>query len=201
MPDRDRAGGAETSRPYVALLRGINVGGRNKLPMRELAAMFVEAGCEDVRTYIQSGNVVFRADPSLADGLSARITTVIAASHGYQIPVVIRTAADLARVVRGNPLLADGADPTKLYVGFLAEASDPARVAKTRSRPLAAGCLRGARRRGLPALSQLASHGRSSRTTTSIARWRRSAPSATGAPCADCTRWQAELEDGSSSRA
>ena len=53
----------------------------------------------------------------------------------------------------------------------------------------------------LPALSQLALRGRSSRTTTSIARWGRSAPSATGAPCANCTRWQAELEDGSSSRA
>ena len=92
--------------------------------------MFVEAGCEDIRTYIQSGNVVFRAAPVLADGLSARITTAIAASHGYQIPVVIRTAADLARVVRGNPFLADGADPTKLHVGFLAEAPDPAKVAR-----------------------------------------------------------------------
>ena len=130
MQDQGQVGGLATSRLYVFLLRGINVGGRNKLLMRELAAMFVEAGCEDVRTYIQSGNVVFRADPSFAVGLSARITTAIAASHGYQIPVVIRTAADLARVVRGNPLLADGADPTKLYVGFLAEAPDPAKVAR-----------------------------------------------------------------------
>lgn len=130
MQDQGQVGGLATSRPYVSLLRGINVGGRHKLLMRELAAMFVEAGCEDVRTYIQSGNVVFRADPSLADGLSARITTAIAASHGYQLPVVIRTAADLARVVRGNPFLADGADPTRLYVGFLAEAPDPAKVAR-----------------------------------------------------------------------
>ena len=130
MQNQGQVGRLATSRPYVALLRGINVGGRHKLLMRELAAMFVEAGCEDVRTYIQSGNVAFRADPSLADGLSARIATAIVASHGYQIPVVIRTAADLARVVRGNPFLADGADPTKLYVGFLASAPDPARVAR-----------------------------------------------------------------------
>ena len=130
MQDQDRAGGEAASRPYVALLRGVNVGGRNKLLMRELAAMFVEAGCEDVRTYIQSGNVVFRAAPTLADGLSARITTAIAASHGFQIPVVIRTAADLARVIHGNPFLADGADPTKLHVGFLAQAPDPAKVAR-----------------------------------------------------------------------
>ena len=45
----------------VALLRGINVGGKNRMPMKELVALFVDAGCEDVRTYIQSGNVLFRA--------------------------------------------------------------------------------------------------------------------------------------------
>src|SRR5258708_4824765 len=54
------------SKAYVALLRGINVGGNNKLPMADLRAMFVEAGCEDVRTYIQSGNVMFSATPDLA---------------------------------------------------------------------------------------------------------------------------------------
>ena len=130
MQNQGQVGRLATSRPYVALLRGINVGGRHKLLMRELAAMFVEAGCEDVRTYIQSGNVAFRADPSLADGLSARITTAIAASHGYQITVVMWTAADVARVVRGNLFLADGADPTKLYVGFLASTPDPTKVAR-----------------------------------------------------------------------
>ena len=50
----------------IALLRGINVGGKNRLPMKDLAAMFVDAGCDDVRTYIQSGNVLFRTDPTLA---------------------------------------------------------------------------------------------------------------------------------------
>ena len=130
MQDRGQVGGLATSRPYVALLRGINVGGRNKLLMRELASMFVEAGCEDVRTYIQSGNVVFRAAPSLAHCVSARISDAIVASHGYQITVVMRTAADVARVARGNPFLADGADTTKLYVGFLASTPDPTKVAR-----------------------------------------------------------------------
>ena len=51
------------STSYLALLRGINVGGKNKLPMKDLAALFVAAGCADVRTYIQSGNVVFHATP------------------------------------------------------------------------------------------------------------------------------------------
>lgn len=129
MPDRDRADRKAASHRYVALLRGINVGGGNKLLKGELVEIFAEAGCRDVRTYIQSGNVVFRAAASLADGLLARITAAIASSHGYQIPVVIRTGADLASVVSGNPFLAAGADPGKLHVGFLAETPDPARVA------------------------------------------------------------------------
>ncbi len=129
MQDRDQAGGAAASRPYVSLLRGINVGGHRKLLMRDLAAMFGAAGCENVRTYIQSGNVVFRTSPALADGLSARMTAAIAASHGFQIPVVMRTASEFDRIIRGNPFLAAGADPTKLHVGFLAETPDPARVA------------------------------------------------------------------------
>ncbi len=129
MPDRDRADRKAASHRYVALLRGINVGGGNKLLKGELVEIFAEAGCRDIRTYIQSGNVVFRAAPSLVDGLSARITAAIASSHGYQIPVVIRTGADFAKVVSGNPFLAEGADPGKLHVGFLAETPDPARVA------------------------------------------------------------------------
>ncbi len=61
---------------YVALLRGINVGGKNKIPMSDLRSLYVEAGCGDVQTYIQSGNVVFKAAhrPGIASGLiTARI--------------------------------------------------------------------------------------------------------------------------------
>ena len=130
MQDRDQASSTAVSRPYVALLRGINVGGHHKLPMRDLAAIFAAAGCEGVRTYIQSGNVVFRASPDLADGLPTRIADAIEASHGFQIPIVMRTASDFDRIVRGNPFLAAGADPTKLHVGFLAAAPDPTRLAQ-----------------------------------------------------------------------
>lgn len=130
MQDRDQEGSSAASHRYVALLRGINVGGRRKLLMRDLTAIFVTAGCEDVRTYIQSGNVVFEAAPALADGLSKRLAAAIAESHGFQVPVVIRTAEDLDRIVRGNPFLAAGADPAKLHVGFLAAAPEPARIAR-----------------------------------------------------------------------
>ncbi len=70
---------------YAALLRGVNVGGKNKLPMKRLARMFAEAGCEDVRTYIQSGNVVFHAGADTAARIPARVASEAAsvAGHGW----------------------------------------------------------------------------------------------------------------------
>ena len=64
---------------YVALLRGVNLGGRNKLPMVELAAIFRDLGCVDVATYIQSGNVVYRADPERATEIPAAVSAAIQA--------------------------------------------------------------------------------------------------------------------------
>ena len=129
MQDPNQAGSTAVSHPYVALLRGINVGGGNRLLKRELVAIFEAAGCTDIRTYIQSGNVVFGATSALAERLSVRISAAIAVSHGYQVPVVVRTAADFARIVHSNPFLAAGTDPAKLHVGFLAATPEPARVA------------------------------------------------------------------------
>ncbi len=104
---------------HVALLRGINVGGKNKLPMRLLASMFVEAGCSDVATYIQSGNVVFSANAGLAKRVPALITAEIATQLGLRVPLVMRSATELGQVVRQNPFLAAGADATLLHVAFL----------------------------------------------------------------------------------
>jgi len=114
---------------HVALLRGINVGGKNKLPMKDLAAMFTEAGCDDVRTYIQSGNVLFRARPALARRVPELVTRAIADRAGLRVPVVTRTAAELAKVVSANPLLRAGADHAKLHVAFLAKQPAAGRVA------------------------------------------------------------------------
>ncbi len=111
----------------VALLRGINVGGKNKLPMKQLAAMFREAGCEDVQTYIQSGNVVFRADPSLAERIPSLISNEILRTFGYQVPVVTRTAEELQEIVQANPFTA--VEENQLLVFFLADSPDPERIA------------------------------------------------------------------------
>ena len=112
----------------IALLRGINVGGKNRLPMKELAAMFVAAGCEDVRTYIQSGNVLFRSEPAMGEDIPSLIGESILNQFGYRIPIVTRTAQELREVVSANPFVAAGADADKLHVAFLPEIPDAARV-------------------------------------------------------------------------
>jgi uncharacterized protein (DUF1697 family) len=106
---------------YVALLRGINVGGKNKLPMKDLVAMFCAAGCEDVEAYIQSGNVLFKARPPVAAKVPAAIASTIGARFGYRIPVVVRTAGEVEDVARSNPFLAAGQSPDTLHVAFLAD--------------------------------------------------------------------------------
>jgi uncharacterized protein (DUF1697 family) len=106
---------------YVALLRGVNVGGKNKLPMKELAELFTAAGCRDVQTYIQSGNVVFRA----ATGAAAKIPRLIAAGifdrFGFKSPVVLRSSDEMQAVVAENPFLANLASDDGLHVMFLAD--------------------------------------------------------------------------------
>src|SRR3990172_4148776 len=106
---------------HVALLRGIDVGGKNRLPMKDLVAVFGRAGCRDVRTYIQSGNVVFRADRALAPRIPVAIAQAIADRFGLRVPVVTRTAVELCAVARGNPFLKPDADPGALHVAFLAD--------------------------------------------------------------------------------
>ena len=113
------------SATYLALLRGINVGGKNKLLMRDLSEMFSNVGCEDVRTFIQSGNVIFRSSPALSAGIPGLIASQIAESFGYRTPVVLRTAEQLGVVIRKNPFLELGAAEETLHVLFLADLPGP----------------------------------------------------------------------------
>lgn len=115
---------------HVALLRGVNVGGANRLPMRDLAEIFRDAGCADVRTYIQSGNVVFAASGSLARRVPGLVSEAVRRRFGVDTPLLIRTAAELAAVVRRNPFLKSGADPATLHVVFLRDRPGPAGVAR-----------------------------------------------------------------------
>ena len=110
-----------TASRHVALLRGINVGGKNMLPMKELTRMFAAAGCGDVTTYIQSGNVVFSAKDKVVAGLGGLIAKQVEEQFGLQVPVVLRTAAEVETVIRSNPFLRAGAAEETLHVSFLAD--------------------------------------------------------------------------------
>ena len=100
---------------YAALLRGINVGGKNKIAMPELRALFEGLGFSDVVTYVQSGNVVFRAPRVDAGAIGRRIKEVF----GLEIAVVTRTGAQLASTASRNPFLTSESNPKLLHVVFL----------------------------------------------------------------------------------
>jgi len=119
----------KATKTYVALLRGINVGGKNKIAMAELKSLFSSLGFEDVLTYIQSGNVVFRTARADVDALSAKIEREIAAVSGTKPAVLIRTPKELATIAERNPYLSRDADISKLHVVFLDQT--PAKRAAT----------------------------------------------------------------------
>jgi uncharacterized protein (DUF1697 family) len=122
---------------YVVLLRGVNVGGARPLPMAGLRDALTAAGHRDVRTYVQSGNVVLSSRASAAS-VTTTVHREIADVFGLDVPVVVRTAAELADVAAHNPFHRAGADPGRqLHVAFLAarpadravETLDPHRAA------------------------------------------------------------------------
>lgn len=119
------------STTYVALLRGINVGGNKKVPMAELSDVFRAAGCASVRTYIQSGNIVFEAPPARGRSLRSTLAGRIQDRFGFEVPVVLRTAGELEEVTRENPFVRDRTfDEDKLHVAFLADLPSAGRVAR-----------------------------------------------------------------------
>ena len=107
---------------YVALLRGINVGGNKTVPMADLRGLLEELGYEDVQTVLQSGNAVFRA-PKAEPG---RIESAIEDRFGFDVRVLMRTGAELAKVIDGNPFPeALKKDPKNLHVWFLEKSVKP----------------------------------------------------------------------------
>jgi uncharacterized protein (DUF1697 family) len=124
---------------YVSLLRAVNVGGR-KLPMADLRALYEHHGHRDVVTYVQSGNVVSRAATRSPATVAREIGDAIEAELGLDVDVLVRTPAELRRVLAANPFLRGrGArpDPKTLHVTFLAVAPAATRVADLDGRPFA----------------------------------------------------------------
>ena len=118
--------GAPFGTVSIALFRGINVGGRNKLPMKELVSELESLGLSDVRTYIQSGNVVFRGSAQKPAGLSGRIAAAVEASHGFRPRVIVLTLEELRAAVAGSPFPKAEASDRTVHLFFLAEGpADP----------------------------------------------------------------------------
>jgi uncharacterized protein (DUF1697 family) len=104
---------------YVALLRGINIGPRNRIGMSDLKVGFEGLGFSQVTTYVQSGNVVFSTEKSDTAQLAATISEMITNQFGHTVPVVVLTSNELQNIINNNPFLHH--DLTKLHVTFLAE--------------------------------------------------------------------------------
>ena len=110
---------------HVALLRGINLGGRNKVAMADLRALVSELGHADAATYIQSGNVLFTAQDDADCTVVARaITEAIAARLGVTAPVVVLTREELAQILAANPF-SDEPDPRRVHAVVLSAPPGP----------------------------------------------------------------------------
>jgi uncharacterized protein (DUF1697 family) len=113
----------------ISMLRGVNVGGHNKIKMDALRALYESLKLRDAQTYVQSGNVVFRTDEQDVSRLTKRIEDGIERKFGFRPDVVLRTAEEMKDVVARNPFAKRrGIEPNKLLVTFFA--SDPGAEAR-----------------------------------------------------------------------
>ena len=120
---------------YVALLRGINVGGRNILPMKNFRDILEKLGCENVATYIQSGNAVFR-NAAPGGALSESIAAAVEADFAFRPSVMIVEAADFAAIAAANPYADEDVDAKHVHISFLSEVAkgaDQTRMAEIAS--------------------------------------------------------------------
>jgi len=115
---------------YIALLRGVNVGGNKKLPMKSLAALCEGHGCTSVQTYIQSGNVVFKAAAKTAAAFPRALKEQIKKDFGFETTIILRTADEMRAVTQNNPYLKPGVDTKFLHVTFLADEPNLTEVVK-----------------------------------------------------------------------
>lgn len=105
---------------FISMLRGINVGGHRKVPMNELREAYTRLGFSNVKSYIQSGNVVFDSKQSSSAKVGALIEAKLKEWLGGPVPVIVRTSAEFGKVIEGNPFLKERQEDTKnLYVILL----------------------------------------------------------------------------------
>jgi uncharacterized protein (DUF1697 family) len=103
---------------HIVLLRGINLGSTNRVPMAQLRSALEDDGFDDVATYVQSGNIVLTSGDSAAK-VARAVERLVEKEFGLKIPAVVRTRAQIAKVVRRNPLAKVAKDPKRYQVSFL----------------------------------------------------------------------------------
>ena len=110
---------------YVALFRGVNVGGNNKLPMKALAKIFEEAGCESVESFIQSGNIVYGCQAKTAAKLPAQVCQQIEHQFGFKTSLIARDLPEMQKIAEANPY----EDLERAHIAFLASQPTPEQMA------------------------------------------------------------------------
>lgn len=113
---------------YVALLRGINVGGKGTLPMKELVSILESLGGTGVKTYIQSGNAVFQHNSADTAKLASKLTAAIDKARGFAPQVIVLEAKRFAKIAKANPYPEAVAEPKSLHVWFLTAKASKANV-------------------------------------------------------------------------
>ena len=116
---------------YVSILRGINVSGQKKIKMVDLKLLYESVGFSGVSTYIQSGNVIFDCKNEDIAKVESRITKAIEKEYGFHVPVIVRTAEELTRILGGVPYkgIDIDTDGTKVLITFLSGTPEKALVA------------------------------------------------------------------------
>lgn len=117
----------------IVFLRGINVGGRNALPMDDLVAIFERLGLGGAKTYIQSGNVAVRCTRQQMVNLGQRISEAVREKHGFQPWVLVMRIQDLEHAVAANPFRNATGEPNALHLWFLNKAPDDPDLASLES--------------------------------------------------------------------
>ena len=107
---------------YVAFLRGINVSGHKIIKMKELTKAFINTGYSNVKTYIQSGNVIFESTKKKSETLAEEIHKLILKSFGHDVEIIVRTSKEIEDIIKSAPFKKKDLDSgKKLYVTFLKE--------------------------------------------------------------------------------
>jgi uncharacterized protein (DUF1697 family) len=119
---------------YVALFRGINVGKAKRIAMADLRALLEKQGHDDVRTLLNSGNAVFTAGADTADKLAQRIRADVAKQLGVDALVIVKSAADIAAIIKGNALARVATDGSRLLVAMANDAKAIAALKKVAAR-------------------------------------------------------------------